>query len=202
MPCQKNHSHDHLRGFTLIELIIALALLAFLTSLAAPGFSQWIANTRVRTTAESIQNGLMLAKAEAIAKNRKVQFALTTTEPIPANATSITASETGSNWVVRAVTAGTSTYNVFIQGRSLTEGGHNVFINAGSAATGCTRQSTVAFTGLGLPTPIPASGTLLCIDISSSASDRPMRITIERGGAIRMCDPGLSLASTTMGCPP
>lgn len=182
--------------------MIVLALLAFLVTLATPGFTQWIANTRVRTTTESVQNGLMLAKAEAIASNRKVQFALTTTEPISANVNSITTSQTGTSWIVRAVTPPGTTYNVFIQGRSLAEGSAGVAINAGSAASGCTRQGTIVFTGLGLVSPVPASGTLLCIDVSRTGSDRPMRITIERGGAIRMCDPGLSLANTTMGCPP
>jgi type IV fimbrial biogenesis protein FimT len=191
-------------GFTLIELMIVLALLAILLSMAMPGFTRWIANTKVRATAESVQNGLMLAKAEAVASNRKVQFALTTTEPVKANETSITTSLTGTNWMVRAATPGSTTYgtNSFVQGRSLTEGSQNVLINAGSAATGCTRQQTIVFTGLGFVSPVPASGVLLCIDVSSAASDRPLRITVERGGAIRMCDPGLSLANTTMGCPP
>jgi hypothetical protein len=106
--------------------------------------------------------------------------------------------------MVRAAPPGSATYAVgsFVQGRSLTEGSQNVLINSGSAASGCTRQADIVFTGIGFVSPVPASGSLLCIDVSSTASNRPLRITIERGGAIRMCDPGLSLTNTTMGCPP
>lgn len=187
------------RGFTLIELMIAIALLGVLIAAATPGFTQWIANTKVRTSAESIQNGLMLAKAEAIATNRKVEFALTNGEPTTAG---VTAAQTGTNWVVRAATPGTTTYATFIQGRRVSDAGQGVQINS-QTPSGCTlpTNGSVAFTGLGLLTPVPGSGVLLCFDVRHASSNRPLRITVERGGAIRMCDPGLSVTNTTMGCP-
>jgi type IV fimbrial biogenesis protein FimT len=185
------------RGFTLIELMIVLVILGALIAAATPGFTKWIANTKVRTTAESIQNALMQAKSEAISTNRKVQFVLTTAEPI-ATSVPATGTNTGRNWIIQAVAQGGTTFDQFIQGRSLGDGGNQVLINSGSAATGCTRQATIVFTGLGIVSPVPAG--MLCIDVSSTSSDRPLRITVSRGGAIRMCDPALSISTYTMGC--
>jgi len=67
------------RGVTLIELAVVLAVVAILFSQAAPAFSAWVHNTQVRTAAESIQNGMQLARAEAIRRNRSVMFWLTST---------------------------------------------------------------------------------------------------------------------------
>ena len=54
------------RGFSLIELIVVLAVLAILLAAGASNFSVWMTNSRIRTTAESIQNGLQMARAEAV----------------------------------------------------------------------------------------------------------------------------------------
>lgn len=180
-----------IRGFTLIELMVTVTIFGILLALAMPSYSQWIANTRARTTTEAIQNGLMLAKAEAVQRNVKVQFVLTSGTPIAANASSITASTTGTAWMARIYqSGGTYTSADFIQGRSSAEGSTNTTVSAG--------QSTFVFTGVGGLFPIPSA--TVNINVTGTGVSRPLRITIAPGGAVRMCDPGLSIATTTMGC--
>ena len=53
------------RGFTLIELMVGLALLAVLTMLAFPTFTTMVQNARLRAVADSILAGLQGARAEA-----------------------------------------------------------------------------------------------------------------------------------------
>jgi len=61
------------RGFTLIELLISLALLAILASLAAPNFSQFIAQRSVRATSEQLRDTMTYARQEALKRNRSIK---------------------------------------------------------------------------------------------------------------------------------
>ena len=75
------------RGFSLVELMVTVAVLSLLMTLAVPSFNEWIQNGRIRTAAESIQNGLQVARAEAVRRNARVEFALVST--VPEDATSV-----------------------------------------------------------------------------------------------------------------
>lgn len=187
-------------GFTLIELMITITLVSILTLFAMPSYQKWIANSRVRTTAESIQNGLMLAKAQALSRNTKVEFVITNTSPVVANVATVTASTSGSGWMVRFwdVSLATPAW-VFIQGRSAAEGGAKTTVAAA--------QSTYVFTGTGVQ-PSGAVNSLInvcltgttCPTITAGTTERPLRIKVSTGGAIRMCDPRLDVQNTAIGC--
>src|SRR5579859_2757156 len=62
---------------SLIELMVAVVILAILVVLGIPTFQQWTLNTRIRSVTESIQNGLRLARNEASQQGRYVRFQLT-----------------------------------------------------------------------------------------------------------------------------
>lgn len=61
-----------LRGLTLIELMIAIAIAGVLVALAAPSFKQSMARNRLNTASSEITGALQLARAEAIRANRRV----------------------------------------------------------------------------------------------------------------------------------
>ena len=65
-------------GMTLIELLLALALIGLLLTLSAGGVGDWIRDSRVGAVAGSIQNGLLLAREEAVRRNTRVSFQLLT----------------------------------------------------------------------------------------------------------------------------
>lgn len=62
------------RGFTLVELLIGMVILAILMLLALPTFSEFMTNARIRNTADSLANGIRHAQVEAIKRNRPVEF--------------------------------------------------------------------------------------------------------------------------------
>lgn len=64
------------RGLTLIELLVAVAIIALSATLAAPDIATMVASYKVRTAAEGLLNGLNYARAEAIRRNSAVSFAL------------------------------------------------------------------------------------------------------------------------------
>ena len=59
---------------TIIELMIVVAVISILAVMVLPEFKQTIANSQIRGAAESIQNGLQIAKLEAIRRNTNVVF--------------------------------------------------------------------------------------------------------------------------------
>lgn len=65
-----------IRGFTVIELLVGITIFAILMLLALPTMQDFIHNTRIRNTADSIANGVRLAQVEAIRRNQPVEFIL------------------------------------------------------------------------------------------------------------------------------
>ena len=63
-------------GVSMIEVLIVVVVLAVLAAAGVPAFQEWIANARIRATSDNILNGLQLARAEAIKRNRYVDFRL------------------------------------------------------------------------------------------------------------------------------
>ena len=54
------------RGFTLIELMVAVALVAILSAVAAPSFSEMMVRSAIRSASSDLGSDLNLARAEAI----------------------------------------------------------------------------------------------------------------------------------------
>ena len=66
------HAHDRTGGFTAIELMVTIAVLAVLMALAAPSFNSILERWRVRQAADGLQSTLYFARSEAIKRGGKV----------------------------------------------------------------------------------------------------------------------------------
>ena len=64
--------HDISAGFTLMEVMVAVAILGILSAIAFPNFQYTMENNRVRTSASDAHVAIMLARSEAIKRNDDV----------------------------------------------------------------------------------------------------------------------------------
>lgn len=168
-------------GFTLIELMIAVAILAVLVTVGLPSFREMLRNYEIRVAAESVSNGLQRARAEAVAKNARVQFVL----------------GAGTSWYVDYVA--TPNPAARLDSSSGTETANATVTVLPVAAT------TLTFNQLGqIVTPNPADGfapgsaPLTQVDLNATGGNRSLRVTIGAGGSARVCDPDPSLPSSNV----
>jgi len=61
-------------GFTLAELLVAIAIGALLMLLAVPGYRAWIAEMELRDRVEALVAAMSLARAEAIKRGSRVDL--------------------------------------------------------------------------------------------------------------------------------
>jgi prepilin-type N-terminal cleavage/methylation domain-containing protein len=66
------------KGFTLIEVMVVVALIAILSGIALPNAIAWRSNAKLSSTVREIMADLQLAKMEAIKRNRNVEAVFTT----------------------------------------------------------------------------------------------------------------------------
>ena len=71
-------TQDRNGGFTLIELMIAVAILTIAASLAIPEFLRWHAQSRLRQATSEIATQLVLARMAAMNRNKNVDVTLQT----------------------------------------------------------------------------------------------------------------------------
>ena len=174
-------------GLTLVELAVVLTIAAVLYMQAVPMFSVWIGNTQTRTAAESVLNGLQLARGEAIRRNRLVQLVVT--------------DGAAASWTVGCVNpVDNGTANVddpgdclpVIQARTATETSAQPQLAMLPADA-----TTITFDSLGRVTAnIDGSAAATQIDVTNpvvgAAERRTLRLALGAGGNVRMCDPAVT----------
>jgi type IV fimbrial biogenesis protein FimT len=181
------------RGFTIIELVVTIALVAILLRLAIPSFTTWIRNTQMRSVAEALQNGIRSAQSEAVRRNRQVVFALTNDEP----ALNANAVDNGRNWVIRTVPALADEASEFVEGGSFADTSRGVAI-AGAASICFNSQGRMVSNG---DPAIECAAAATTYDVTQAGAERRLRVTVAVGGQMRMCDPDKDIANAPDGCP-
>jgi len=75
--CLHGHVPVKERGFTLIEVMIVIVIVAVLTGLAVPAFSAWREKIAVRSASQSLLSHMKQARVLALSENRSVSIAFT-----------------------------------------------------------------------------------------------------------------------------
>ncbi|SEM52973.1 type IV fimbrial biogenesis protein FimT [Syntrophus gentianae] len=69
-------TQDSSRGFTVIELVVAMAIMAILAAIAAPNFQEFMTQRRLSGAARVIASDLMNARMQAVSQNNWVLVSL------------------------------------------------------------------------------------------------------------------------------
>jgi type IV fimbrial biogenesis protein FimT len=178
-------------------------LVGILLMLGVPAFSSWVQNSQLRTAAESVLNGMQIARSESVSRNAYVRFSLgdasgnvvwsvgcvTPTTNCPATIQSRSASEAGA-----AARVGIS---ITALPGSIPAGYFGTPLGAGSGL-----PAGVTFDGLGRNPAANIGSDITWVDVTNvnNATSRRMVIIVSTGGEARMCDPALSLAANPQGC--
>jgi type IV fimbrial biogenesis protein FimT len=159
------------RGFSLVETMVVVAIIAVMLGYGVSSYKDWIENSKIRNAAESMLNGLQKARNFAVLNNTRVQFVI------------------GSNtdWY----SCINSACPTPLEQRTTQEG------SSSSVTVTPTGGTTVLFNNFGTR----VSGfTQLDFSSTAIGSPRALRILIKSGGAARLCDPALNISTPTMGC--
>lgn len=192
------------RGVTLIELMIGIAIVSILMTLAIPAFNTFLRNTKIKNAAETTIQGLNLARAEAVRRNSTIRFQF-----VSDLTSGCALSSTSLAWVVSVsdptgacdATPGGSTAPQIVQAKSAGEGTDNVTLTT-------TGGSTVTFNGLGRVVGAsitqmvfrnPTGGTCTHED-TSNGTMRCMQINVSTGGSLKLCDPKVTDATDPRIC--
>jgi type IV fimbrial biogenesis protein FimT len=192
-------------GFSLIELMVTITILAILIVLGFPSYQQWILNSNIRNAAESIQNGLRLARNEASQRATFVRFEMSaagkadwTVCQLPSAASVSTLCSANNASVIQKFASSGGASTATISG-STTISSLSTLTTPLTGAIAAT--SGITFNALGRPTDY-GNTSLLRLDANSAqAGSRWLVTTISAGGSIRMCDPQIPFGPTApQGC--
>ena len=188
----------HQRGFTLVELLIGMTLLAVLIGLGVPAMGSYLQNSKLASVAASYFSGLQMARTEAIRRNVRTEFVLTETPcPLPTSRTrSLRRSAAATGWSgqhpARRLSLPPSKPSPVPKGRAAPSLRPSQV--AGSASAPAVFDGRIPFNGFGAtadgaPYSIeitrPGAGT--CVHLGGTIRCR--RINVSPGGQITSCDP-------------
>lgn len=194
-------------GFSLIELLIGIAIVGVLMSLGIPLLNDVMRNSKVRARAENILWSLQQSRVDALKRNTTVwhQFvdsldatcALSTTGPywVVSVGSAVGACQTIPDPAGSGVLAKSDPVALNADGGSA----DGVVVTSGSAlfcfsslgqltATSCTSGAvTGAAANTDIDVTLPSAGA--CRTSTANSGVACMRVAVRSGGQIRLCDP-------------
>lgn len=188
------------RGFSLVELMVAVAILGFALAASLPVIVDWTRNLAIRNAAESLKGGIEKARQVALRRNADMTFWLVTDTGKVLGDTCVL-SDAGPSWVIAkldpegrcdAAPSETVAPRIFEKWSAADGASSVVLVTADEGGAAVNRLS---FNSLGQ---VNTANQLAQIDITHAKGGdiRPLRLLISRAGAVRLCDPAVPAGDT------
>ena len=149
-------------GFTIIELMIVLVIVAVMVSLAGPNVRDLIVRIRLKTAASDLHTSLTLARSEAIKRNAGIQV-------VP-----VSAANWALGWSVRVQASG----DVLSQQQSYP----SVTFVSTNAAYAATAVPSVTFSGTGRETGSAGAGVAFVIQSTEHPQIKARCVVLDPSG--------------------
>lgn len=140
-------------GFTLIELLVTMTIIVTLLGIGVPSFRTFVASQRVKSAASDVSSTLILARSEAIKRNRNVDINQAT-------------GGWQNGWTVSVTSGGTTT----------TLGQHEAFpstLTVTNPTTGLSYNGNGRLTGTAAQFTVQSTPATSCSTISITVSGMP-----------------------------
>jgi type IV fimbrial biogenesis protein FimT len=143
------------RGFTLVELLVVVAIVAILANIGVPSMSSMIASQTLKTAASTLQFALLRTRAEGLKRNANVTLAPATAGQWNAGFNVLDPAGNGHLSTYEAVSGVTITgpASVIFQGSGRVSGAANVNFKLSSANTTDIRCVLIGPSGMPMVTP-------------------------------------------------
>jgi type IV fimbrial biogenesis protein FimT len=196
-------------GYSMVEVLVTIAVLAVLLAAVTPSAAGLIANLRLRGAAEAVMTGLQKARSEAIKSNQIVTFWLVSASTTAALDKTCALSATSSSWVVSYDNpAGfcdsdpsTTTMPRIVQINNTGPSSSNLVVSALDADGNASTQAS--FNGFGRKPDAATRLDISTIDFSSNTSGtKRLRVQVSLIGGVRMCDPDVTATADPRYCTP
>ncbi|MES2878897.1 MAG: GspH/FimT family pseudopilin [Pseudomonadota bacterium] len=188
-----NKHKNNCNGFTLIELMVTIALVAILLAVAAPSLSTFQRNAELTSFSNSMLAGINAARGEAMKRGR---YALV----VPTDGTNW-----GSGWLVFVDVDRSQTYTAANDITILTKEASPSYltITPKSGTSAADSPPYIMFDASGYSKTKSGSFGALTFtiarnDIATSDYSQTRRISISSGGRVKICKP---ISASDLNCP-
>lgn len=192
-------------GFTLIELMVTLAVAGVLLVGAIPLVREWLMNLEIRNAAESIASGLSKARSEAVKRNQPVMFSLVSSTSAGTLDADCQLSPRSASWVVSLEdpsgacdrTAGVGGIKEdkprLLDKHASGDGSPSVVVGVYDAScSNSTGATQVSFNGYGRMNDDPEPMRCIVVRHPRSDTTHTLRVMVGTGGTVRTCDPAVT----------
>ena len=157
------------KGFTLVELLIAMALAAVLLGIGVPAFTDFIRTNRMIGVTNELVTALQFARSEAVKRNNNV------TVCVSGDGASCTGGNWETGWIVFDDPNGNAVVDAepIVRAHDAIGGNNTVRVTAGNVGT------FISFTGDGFPRNVAGqvlTATFSICDARGTASGRTVQV--------------------------
>jgi len=171
--------HDH-AGFTLLELLVTMSILAILMAVAVPSFTRFIVNSQLRSTVSTLQTDVMNARAEAIKLAKPVVVRpLVSATGWASGWTAVVLDTAGNNDVLTLVTRDSISNDLVIGKKTI--------------------SGTITYDSAGFSRDTAGSFIAGCIRFDAATTSRVSALYVDAAGRPRTCS--VPMAGNTNCCP-